>query len=52
VFQRVLFGALDELSVFWVSCRRKGLADPYDLNQVAQDVFKICIGGLAIEQPT
>ena len=50
VFQRILFGSLDELSVFWVSCRRKGVPAPYDLHEVAEDVFKICIGGVATER--
>ncbi len=48
VFQRLLFGSLDELSVFWVSCRRKGVPAPYDLNEVADDVFNFFIGGVAV----
>ena len=49
----VLFGALDEVSLQWVSSRRR----PYELEQAAQQIWNICAGGMfpsgdtSMEQP-
>lgn len=41
---RVIFGALDEVSLHWVSARRK----PYALERAAEDIFHICARGLLV----
>ena len=38
----IIFGALDEVSLHWVSTRRK----PYDLDQAAKEIWTICARGL------
>jgi TetR/AcrR family fatty acid metabolism transcriptional regulator len=41
---RVIFGALDEVTLHWVSARRK----PYALERAAEDIFHICAHGLLV----
>lgn len=42
ILKRVLFGALDEVSLHWVSSRRK----PYDLDRAAAELWNICAHGV------
>ncbi len=42
LLKRVIFGALDEVSLHWVSARRK----PYDLDRAAAEIWSICAHGL------
>lgn len=42
IAKRVLFGALDEVSLHWVSSRRK----PYGLDDAAEQIWRICAEGV------
>ncbi len=42
ITRRVLFGALDEVSLYWVSTRRK----PYTLERAAKEILSICATGV------
>ncbi len=39
---RVLFGAIDEVSLQWLHARRK----PYDLGTAAEEIWKVCAHGV------
>lgn len=45
---RIIFGALDEVSLHWVSARRK----PYELTSAAEGIFQICVRGLLMGPQT
>ena len=46
ITKRVLFGALDEVSLYWVSTRRK----PYSLERAAEEILSICASGVFSQQ--
>lgn len=47
VLKRALFGALDEVSLHWVTSRRK----PYTLEAAAEDIWRLCAQGM-LRQPS
>jgi TetR/AcrR family fatty acid metabolism transcriptional regulator len=46
VLKLVLFGALDEVSLFWIRSRRDGLQPPYDLKRAADEIWALCTASL------
>jgi TetR/AcrR family fatty acid metabolism transcriptional regulator len=44
---RVLFGALDEVSLVWSSARR----ERYDLGEAAREIWNLCARGLLASAP-
>lgn len=46
IVKHVLFGALDEVSLFWIRSRRDGLQPPYDLKQSANEIWRLCTTSL------
>lgn len=46
VLKRALFGALDEVSLHWVTSRRQ----PYTLEAAAEDIWRLCAQGM-LRQP-
>ncbi len=49
IVKHVLFGALDEVSLFWIRSRRDGLQPPYDLKQSADEIWRLCTASLVCE---
>lgn len=47
VLKRALFGALDEVSLHWVTSRRS----PYSLEAAAEEIWRLCAQGI-LRQPT
>ena len=48
ITKRVLFGALDEVSLYWVSSRHR----PYDLERAAEEVWSIFAHGALVPDET
>jgi TetR/AcrR family fatty acid metabolism transcriptional regulator len=46
LLKRIIFGALDEVALHWVSARRK----PYTLERAAHEIWTICARGLLAER--
>ncbi|MCB9529595.1 MAG: TetR/AcrR family transcriptional regulator [Myxococcales bacterium] len=46
ILKRVIFGALDEVSLFWVDARRNDNLQPYALDRAAEQIWRVCVGGL------
>jgi TetR/AcrR family fatty acid metabolism transcriptional regulator len=52
VLKHVLFGALDEVSLFWIRSRRDGLQPPYDLERTADEIWRLCTTSLVRRDAT
>lgn len=50
ILKRVVFGALDEVSLFWVDARRNDNQQPYALDRAAEQIWRVCLGGLRHER--
>jgi len=46
IFRRVLFGALEEITVMWVTCERQGVEPPCALSDAVDDVYNLFLAGL------
>jgi len=46
IYRRALFGALDELSVMWVTSIREGIKPSYTLSDAVEDVYNLFLSGL------
>ena len=46
IYRRALFGALDEISVMWVTGVREGAKPPCSLSDATDDVFNLFVSGL------
>ncbi|MCB9541899.1 MAG: hypothetical protein H6703_05555 [Myxococcales bacterium] len=40
ILKRVIFGALDEVSLFWVDARRNDNLQPYALDRAAEQIWR------------
>lgn len=47
ILKRVVFGALDEVSLFWVDARRQDTHEPYALDRAAEQIWRVCVDGLS-----
>lgn len=47
ILKRVVFGALDEVSLFWVDARRNDNQQPYALDRAAEQIWRVCVAGLS-----
>lgn len=47
ILKRVVFGALDEVSLFWVDARRNENQQPYPLDRAAEQIWRVCVAGLS-----
>ena len=46
IYRRALFGALDEISVMWVTSIREGIEPDYLLSDAVEDVYNLFLTGL------
>ncbi len=46
ILKRALFGAIDEVSLFWVGHQRAGNPQPYALDHAAEQIWRLYAGGL------
>lgn len=46
ILKRVLFGALDEVSLFWVGTMRNDNPQPYALEHAGEQIWRLVAGGL------